>query len=140
MKKAMERAREKIKSFREIEADIEHIEIRLEELEDEVLGIQGIELKERTSNTYKITSTVEMQFDDYNKKKDELIKEKKKLERELRKIKVAMKVLNEEERGIIKAVLIEKRRYCFIQEKYNCSYSRDKHIEMTPFKKMKKYL
>ncbi|WP_305153883.1 sigma factor-like helix-turn-helix DNA-binding protein [uncultured Clostridium sp.] len=140
MKKAMERAREKIKSFREIEADIEHIEIRLEELEDEVLGIQGIELKERTSNTYKITSTVEMQFDDYNKKKDELIKEKKKLERELRKIKVAMKVLNEEERGIIKAVLIEKRRYCFIQEKYNCSYARVKQIEMNAFKKMKKYL
>lgn len=140
MKKAMERAREKIKSFREIEADIEHIEIRLEELEDEVLGIQGIELKERTSNTYKITSTVEMQFDDYNKKKDELIKEKKKLERELRKIKVAMKVLNEEERGIIKAVLIEKRRYCFIQEKYNFSYARVKQIEMNAFKKMKKYL
>lgn len=140
MKKAMERAREKIKSFKEIEADIEHIEIRLEELEDEVLGIQGLELKEKTSNTYKITSTVELQFDDYNKKKEELIKEKLKLERELRKINVAMKVLNEEERGIIKAVLIEKKRYCFIQEKHNYSYSRIKQIEMKALHKMKKYL
>lgn len=140
MKKAIERAREKIKSFKEIEADIEHIEIRLEELEDEVLGIQGLELKEKTSNTYKKTSTVELQFDDYNKKKEELIKEKLKLERELRKIKVAMKVLNEEERGIIKAVLIEKKRYYFIQEKHNCSYSRIKQIEIKALHKMKKYL
>lgn len=116
MKKAMERAREKIKSFKEIEADIEHIEIRLEELEDEILGIQGVELKERTSNTYKITSTVELQFEDYNKKKEELIKEKQRLERELRKIKVAMKVLNEEERGIIKAVLIEKKILFYSRE------------------------
>ena len=105
-----------------------------------MLGVSAQPTGERTSNTYKITSTVEIQAENYTEKKDKLLEMKKRKERELARIHNALTVLTEEEKDIIETVLIERRKYSLLEIKYNRTYTRLKQIEEQALRKMSKYL
>lgn len=136
----MKKVKDRIKKYKSIKADITNIDIRLQELEEEILGVTSMENGERTSKTYKIVSGVEVQADKYMNEKEKLLKEKVVLLRELRRIDNAMSVLDEIEKGIIEILIIDNRSCALAQMKYNLSYSRVKQLQSEAIKKMAKYL
>ena len=58
-----------LKKYKETKADIVHIDMELEELENDILGVSAQPNGERTSQTYKVTSMVEVQLEQYLEKK-----------------------------------------------------------------------
>ncbi|WP_346880576.1 hypothetical protein [Clostridium sp. UBA3061] len=131
---------DRIKKYKELKADIVDINIRMEELEEEVVGISAQPQGERTSQTYKITSSVEQQAEKLMEKKDELLKIKAGKERELDRIDNALTVLTDEERDIIETVYIEHKKYWKLEERLNKTYARLKQIEKVAIRKMSKYI
>ena len=136
----MKRIVDRLKGYKELKADIVDINLRIQELEEEMLGVSAQPTGERTSDTYKITSMVEIQAENYTEKKDKLLEMKKRKERELARIHNALTVLTEEEEDIIETVLIERRKYSILEIKYNRTYTRLKQIEEQAIRKMSKYL
>ena len=136
----MKKVKDRIKKYKSIKADITNIDIRLQELEEEIIGITSIVNEERTSKTYKVVSGVEVQAEKYMNEKEKLVKEKTILLREIRRIDNAMSVLDEIEKGIIEILIIDNRRCALAQMKYNLSYSRVKQLQAEAIKKMSKYL
>ena len=130
----------KIRRYKEVLADIQEIDIRVQELEEEILGVSGQGTEERTGKTYKITSSVEQQAEKLIKGKDELFKEKSDKKRELKRIDNAMTILTEEEKNIMQIVHIDHRKYYVVQEKLRLSYQRVKQLENQAAKKMEKYI
>lgn len=130
----------RIKVYKEIKADITYIDLKLQELEDEMLGISGISYEEKTGPTYKISSTVESQAMKHLEAKERLLREKKAKIREIEKINNALSILKEEEKDVIITALIEGKKYAILEVRYDRSYSRVKQIESEALKKMKKYL
>jgi len=74
----------RIKKYKELNADIRDIELRLQELEEEMLGVSGQGMEERTGKTYKITSSVEQRAEKFMEKKEELLKTKSMKERKIK--------------------------------------------------------
>lgn len=136
----MKKIAEKIKRYKELKADVVDINLKLQELEEEMLGITAQPSGERTGKTYKITSGVELQAEEYLERRERLLRARSKKEREIARIDNALTVLQEEERDIIETVLIEQKKYILLEIKYNRSYSRIKQMENEAMKKMKKYL
>lgn len=136
----MNKVADRIKRYRELKADIVDIDIRVQELEEEMIGISAQPSGERTSSTYKITSTVEIQAERYLERKEKLLEEKARKEREIKRIDNAMTVLKEEEKDIIEIALIEGKKYSLLEIKYNRTYGRIKQIEGDALRKMRKYL
>ena len=130
----------RIKKYKEIKADIVDIDIKIQELEEDMLGPTGIGFEERTGKTYKITSSVEQQAEQHIKEKDKLLRLKVMRERELARIDNALTILKEEEKDIVRTALIEQKKYGLLEIKYNRTYSRIKQIEGEEVKKMEKYL
>lgn len=130
----------KIRRYKELKADIIDIDIRLQELDEEMIGIIAQPDGEMTSKTYKITSTVENQAEKHMKKTDGLLKKRAYKEREVKKIENAISVLTEEEYDIIETIHIKGGRWWKLEEKYNKTYRALKYIEENAVKKMEKYL
>lgn len=130
----------KIRKYKELKADIAYFDIRLEEIEEEVIGISAQPQGERTGKTYKITSQVEEQVEKLLEKKEELQIKKANAIRMIRKIDNALSVLTDEEREVIQVVAIEGKKYWRLEEKLNLTYARIKQIEKDAIKKMEKYL
>jgi len=57
----MKKIAKRIKRYKELKADIVDIDLKLQELEEDMLGITEQPSGERTGKTYKITSSVELQ-------------------------------------------------------------------------------
>lgn len=136
----MKNAVKRIKRYKELKADIVDIDIKIQELEEDMIGITGAGLEERTGKTYKITSSVEQQADKHLKEKDKLLKIRTSKEREIARIDNAMTVLTEDEFDIVKTVHIDNERWWRLEEKYHKSYRALKYIEEDAIKKMEKYL
>lgn len=130
----------RIRKYKELKADIQEIDIRVQELEEEILGVSGQGTEERTGKTYKITSSVEQQAEKLMEKKEELYRQQAVKKRELKRIDNALTMLNDEEKEIIQIVLIERKKYWRLEQKLNLSYSRIKQMEYDAIKKMKKYI
>ena len=130
----------KIKKYKEFKADIVNINIAIKELEEEVLGVAEVPSGERTGKTYKITSSVEKQQEIYSKKRDRLLRDRGRAEREIQRVDNAMTILREEERDIVQVALIDNKKYAILEMKYNRTYCRIKQIETEAVKKMSKYL
>lgn len=130
----------RIKKYKELKADIVDIDIKLQELEEEMLGVSAQPQEERTGKTYKITSSVEQQAEKHIKEKDKLLKIRASKEREIARIDNALTILKEEEKDIVLTALIEQKKYGLLEIKYNRTYSRIKQIEGDAVKKMEKYL
>ena len=136
----MNKVADRIKKYKELKADIVDIDIKIQELDEEMLGVSAQPNGERTGKTYKITSSVEQQAERHLEKKDRLLKLKAKKEREIARIDNALTILKEEEREIVETALIEQKKYSLLEIKYNRTYSRIKQIEGDAVRKMEKYL
>ncbi|WP_195949637.1 hypothetical protein [Clostridium saudiense] len=136
----MKKIAKRIKRYKELKADIVDIDLKLQELEEDMLGITAQPSGERTGKTYKITSSVELQAEKYSDEKERLLRQRATKTREIARIDNALTVLKEEERDIIETALIEQKRYSLLEIKYNRTYSRIKQIEGEAVKKMEKYL
>lgn len=130
----------RIRKYKEILTDIGDIDIRIQELEEEILGISGQGTEERTGKTYKITSSVEQQAEKLMERKEELYREQAAKKRELKRIDNALTILTDEERDIIQIIHIEHKKYYIVQDKLKLSYPRIKQIEEQAIKKMGKYI
>ncbi|CUU45540.1 MULTISPECIES: sigma-70 family RNA polymerase sigma factor [Clostridium] len=130
----------RIRKYKELKADIQEIDIKVQELEEEILGVSGQGTEERTGKTYKITSSVEQQAEALMEKKEELYRQQAVKKRELRRIDNALTMLTDEEKEIIQIVLIERKKYWRVEQKLNLSYSRIKQMEYEAIRKMKKYI
>ncbi len=130
----------RIKKYKELKADIVDIDIKIQELEEDMLGVSAQPTGERTGKTYKITSSVEIQAEQYSKEKDKLLRIRAAKEREIARIDNALTILKEEEKDIVQTALIEQKKYALLEVKYDRTYSRIKQIECEAVKKMEKYL
>ena len=106
----------RIRKYKELLADIQEIDIRMQEIEEDIIGISGQATGERTGKTYKITSSVEQQAEKLISKKEELYREQVAKKREIKRIDNAMTILTDEEREIIQVVHVEHRKYYVVQE------------------------
>lgn len=140
MDKATYRVRNRIRKYNELLADIQEIDFKVQELEEEILGVSGQGTEERTGKTYKITSSVEQQAEKLIDKKEELFKQQAAKQRELKRIDNAMSILTAEEKDIVQMAIILKEKYWKLEEKYNLTYSALKKREYEALRKMKKYL
>lgn len=131
---------EKIRRYKETLADIQEIDIRVQELEEEILGVNGQSTEVRTGKTNKFTSSVENQAERLMDRKEDLFREQANKKRELKRIDNAITILTEEEKEIIQIVHIERRKYYIVQEKLNLSYQRVKQLEKQAAKKMERYI
>jgi len=131
---------DKIRRYKEMLADIADIDIRVQELEEEILGVSGQSLGERTGKTYKITSSVEQQSELLMERKEQLYREQSAKKRDLERINNAMTILTEEEKDIMQIIHIERRKYYVVQDKLNLSYQRVKQLEKQAAKKMERYV
>lgn len=128
----------RLKSYKELKADIVYINIQIQELNDEYgIGAQQYTERVQSSST---TSTVERQAEVKMKKEEELLKEKAFKEREILRIDNALTVLNDIERDIIETLYINSGRIASLELKYERTYARIKQIETDAFRKIEKYL
>lgn len=134
------KVRNRIRGYNELLADIKEIDIKIQEADEEILGVSGQGTEERTGKTYKITSSVEQQAEILMNRTTDLLKEKAVKERELMRIDNAMIILNTEEKDIVQMAIISKEKYWRLEEKYNLTYSALKKREYEALRKMKKYL
>ena len=130
----------RIKKYKELKADIKELEIKIEEIESEVIGISSFGNDEKTGSTNKFSSAVESQVMLCDKKITPLRAAIKKKEIEIKRIDNALSVLDLEEREVINMIQIENMKYYMVQEKLHRSYPGIKKIENRAINKMKKYI
>ncbi len=130
----------RIKKYKELKADIVDIDIKIQELEEDMLGVSAQPTGERTGKTYKITSSVEIQAEQHSKEKDNLLRIRAAKEREIARIDNALTVLTEDEYDVVKTIHIENEKWWRLEEKYHKSYRALKYTEEDAIKKMEKYL
>lgn len=130
----------KLKKYKELKADITYYNIRLQELDNECLGVSAQPQGERTCETYKITSSVEKQAEKHIEDIEKLQNKRKQTELEILKIDNALTILKEDEKEIIESIFIEKKKYELLEIKLNITYPRIKQLEYEALKKIERYL
>ena len=131
--------RNKIKRYKELKADIVDIDIRIAEKERECIGITAMPQGERISPTYKITSSVESQAEKHMEEVEKLQHMKFIKENMIKRIDNALSILDEVQREVIESILIENKRYSYLEEKLCLSYSRIKQLEGEAISQMERY-
>lgn len=132
--------REKIKKYKELKADIVDINIRIAEMEREYIGISAMPQGERISPTYKITSSVEQQAEKHMEEVEKLLHMRFIKENKIKRIDNALSILDDEQKEIIESILINNKRYCYLEDKLCLSYPRIKQLEEKAIDKMKGYV
>ncbi|CAI3561107.1 hypothetical protein [Clostridium neonatale] len=130
----------RIRKYKELKADVKELELQIEEIKEEIIGITANPSEEKTGSTNKFSSTVENQVVQIEKRTKELNYKINKKNREIERIENAISVLLDEEKEVINIVHIQKRKYYVAQEKLNVSYSRVKQLEYQAVKRMEKYI
>ncbi|EKQ58315.1 MULTISPECIES: hypothetical protein [unclassified Clostridium] len=130
---------DRIRKYRETLADIQEIDIKVQELEEEMSEFNRQAKEEKIEANYKVTCD-SGEVEKLEEKKEELYKLKANKKRELKRIENALTILTEEEREIVQVVHIEQRRYYVVQDKLNLSYQRIKQLEKQAAKKMERYI
>ena len=67
--------KDKIKRYKELKADIKYRELKLEEIEENIIGITAMPSGEKTGATYKVTSQTEIQAIKYSEDTSEIRRE-----------------------------------------------------------------
>jgi DNA-directed RNA polymerase specialized sigma subunit len=98
-------------NYKTIKAEINNIEIEIEELREEFSGVSGVGYQERSSPTNEFNSSVENEILKKEKEINKLLREKRNKERLISKIDNAIETLEYEEKEIIKLRCFEKRSW-----------------------------
>ena len=128
-----------LRKYKETKADINYIDMQLEEIESNMLGVSAQPQGERTGNTYKITSSVETQAEIHMKEVESLKIERKEKERNIRKVDNALIVPNSMKRDILTTIYIEKEPMWKLEERYHLSRSRLNEIKAEAIREIEKY-
>jgi len=131
---------DRVRKYKETLADIHEIDLRVEEIEEELAAINRMNKEEKIDENPKNISEVEQQTEELIGKKEELYREQVSKKRELKRIENAMTILTVDERKVIQIVHIQHRKYYVAQDKLHLSYPRVKQIEKQAATKMEKYL
>ena len=132
--------RNQVKKYKELKADIVNIDIMIKEKEVECLGITAMPQGERTSPTYKITSTVELQAEKHQKEIEPLLHQKFLKENQIKRIDNALSILDEQHKYVVEEVLIKGKHYYDVEDILHLGYQRVKQIENEALNKIKKYI
>lgn len=98
-------------NYKTIKAEINNIEIEIEELQEEFNGVGAVGYSERSSPTNAFNSSVENEILKKEKEINRLLKEKRNKERLISKIDNAIETLEYEEKEIIKLRCFERRSW-----------------------------
>lgn len=98
-------------NYKTIKAEIFNLDLEIEELKEEYVGVSGISYEERTGKTNAFNSATENEVMKKEKEITRLLKEKKSKERLISKIDNALETLEEEEKEIIKLRCIERKSW-----------------------------
>lgn len=137
---SIKEVREKVKKYKELKADIVDIDIKIAETEEEYIGITACPQGERTSPTYKITSSVENQAEKHQEEVEKLLHIKFIKENQIKRIDNALSVLDEQQKYVIVERLIKDKEYYYIQSNLHLGYPRVKQIEVEALKEMQRYI
>ena len=129
-----------VKSYRELKADIVDIEINIKEKEEECIGITATPQGERTSPTYKITSSVENQAEKHQEAVEKLLHIKFIKENQIKRIDNALSILDDIHRYVIEEAVIKGIRYYNIECELHLGYRRVKQLEEEALRDMQKYI
>jgi len=127
---------ERIKSYKEILADIKELDFKIQELDGGISRSNENSLRIRLSKSNVVYSEAEETFE----RKNELLAQKLEKDIQIKRINNALSILDLEEREIIKTVYINRRKYYIIQDKLHLSYQRIKQLEKQAIFKMDKYV
>lgn len=131
---------DRVRKYKETLADIHEIDLRVEEIEEELEAINRMNKEEKIDENCNIISEVKQQREALIGKKEELYREQVSKKRELKRIENAMTILTVDERKVIQIVHIQHRKYYVVQDKLHLSYPRVKQLEKQASIKMEKYL
>lgn len=131
---------DRVRKYKETLADIHEIDLRVEELEEELEAINRMNKEDKMEENLKNISKVEQQQEELIGNKEKLYREQASKKRELKRIENAMTILTEDERKVIQIVHIQHRKYYVVQDKLHLSYPRVKQLEKQAATKMEKYL
>lgn len=134
--KALYKALEEIKKYKELLADIRELDFKMEEYEENLIRDSEDMSDIKLSKTNNVKSVVEKAFEN----KENLLMQKLKKKMRVKRIDNALSILSDEERDIMQIVYIDRKRYCIVQEKLNLSYQRIKQLETQAAGKMEKYI
>ena len=137
---SIKEVREKVKKYKELKADIVDIEIEIKEKEYECIGITASPQGERTSPTYKITSSVENQAEKHQEEVEKLLHIKFIKENQIKRIDNALSILDETHRYVIEEAVIKGVRYYNIECELHLGYRRVKQLEEEALRDMQKYI
>jgi DNA-directed RNA polymerase specialized sigma subunit len=99
-------------NYENIKAEIDIIDIEIEEIREEINGVSGMNYNEKSTPTNAFNSSVENELLKKEKEINRLLKEKNSKERLVKKIDRAIsKGLDEKEREIIKARCFERKSW-----------------------------
>lgn len=95
-------------NYKTIKAEINNLDIEIEELQAECDGVKAITYEEKSSPTNAFSSSVENEILKKEKEISKLLREKKSKERLIRKIDNALETLEENEREVVRLRCIER--------------------------------
>lgn len=96
-------------NYKKIKAEIKNIEIEIEDIKNTYVGANAIDTsQESTSETYKITSTVENEILDKERRIEYLESIKFSKENQIKKVDNALEILTEEDRKLIELRYFER--------------------------------
>ena len=98
-------------NYEDNKVKIKNLLLDLDEVENNYDGLTGISLEERTSNTYKITSSVENEITNKERKIEKIKRDIRVREIEVEKINNILPVLNESEYKLIAMKYFLKMRH-----------------------------
>ena len=137
---SIKEVREKLKKYKELKADIVDIDIKIAETEEEYIGITASPQGERTSPTYKITSSVENQAEKHQEAVEKLLHIKFIKENQIKRIDNALSILDDIHRYVIEEAVIKGIRYYNIECELHLGYRRVKQLEEEALRDMQKYI
>lgn len=137
---SIKEVREKVKKYKELKADIVDIDIKISETEEEYIGITACPQGERTSPTYKITSSVENQAEKHQEEVEKLLHIKFIKENQIKRIDNALSILDDIHRYVIEEAVIKGIRYYNIECELHLGYRRVKQLEEEALRDMQKYI
>lgn len=98
-------------NYKTIKAEIDNLELDIDELKEQVNGVSGISYEEKTGPTNKFSSSVENEILKKEKEINKLLRERSSKKRLISKIDNAMETLNEDEKRIIELRCFERKSW-----------------------------
>jgi RNA polymerase sigma factor (sigma-70 family) len=107
-------------NYKKLKAEIKNIDIEIEDIKNTYVGVSAIDIsKDNLSKTYKITSIIENEILDKERRIERLESIKLKKENQVKKVDNALEILNEDDRKIIELRYFERIPNYKVAQRFN---------------------